>query len=283
MEIIVEAEWLFERLSDQNVKVIDCRFSLANSEEGQMQYAIEHIPGAYYFDLEKDLSGPVEKHGGRHPLPNLHQLKKKLETAGITNDTTIVAYDQGVGAFAARFWWLLTYLGHEKVYILNGGYPHWKEKGFPVTADVPQSINEQVIFHVHVNDNILASYGEVKEIVSSNDPDVILIDSREEKRYLGIEEPIDKKCGRIPGAINKVWVDRFENGFFYDQETYVKQMKDIAHDKHIIVYCGSGVTAIPNFISLKLAGYQNVKLYIGSFSDWISYDDNEIDIGEKTD
>lgn len=277
MKIIVDADWLANHLTDPHVKVVDCRFSLANSVEGKEQYDIDHIRGASYFDLEQDLSGPVKEHGGRHPLPDLHQLKRKLEKAGISNDTTVVAYDQGVGAFAARFWWLLTYMGHENVYILNGGYRHWREKGYVVTTEKPKK--EQAVFHVNANEDMLARYDEVKKIVLANDQQAILIDSREEKRYLGIEEPIDKKSGRIPRAVNKVWLDVVDNGFFKEKAMYERHFDEFTADQPLIVYCGSGVTAIPNYIALKIAGYEDVKVYIGSFSDWITYEENEIHKG----
>ncbi|WP_409272259.1 sulfurtransferase [Neobacillus sp. SCS-31] len=275
MKHIVEKEWLLKHLNEENVRIIDCRFSLANPETGGTEYEEAHIPGAVYFDLEKDLSGNVSGHGGRHPLPDLDGLIEKLEKAGIGEDTTVVAYDNGEGAFAARFWWMLSYLGHNNVYVLNGGFKNWTGANYPVTAEVP--VFNRASFRPAINEAILADMEEVKAISQGQTENSVLIDSREEKRYLGIEEPIDKKKGHIPGAINKPWMQGLEEGHYKPIEDQKKRFADIDPEKKVVVYCGSGVTAVPNYLALKEAGYENVKLYLGSFSDWISYEENEIE------
>ncbi|GLB57918.1 sulfurtransferase [Cytobacillus sp. NCCP-133] len=278
MKYIVEKEWLLNQLDKPNIRIADCRFKLGSPNEGNSQYEVNHIPNAVYFDLEKDLSGPVEEHGGRHPLPNPDQLKQNLERAGISRETIVVAYDGGEGAFASRFWWLLRYLGHEQVYVLNGGYKEWLESEYPVNSEMPKF--EPAVLNVELQPDILATYVEVKEQTESRNAGA-LIDSREAKRYRGIEEPIDKKAGHIPGAINKVWLEAYGNGRFKEANEQGKRFADVEKDKPVIVYCGSGVTAAPNFLALKEAGYCNVKLYAGSFSDWISYEENEIVTVEK--
>ncbi|MGN7177969.1 sulfurtransferase [Paenibacillus sp. FSL R5-0490] len=278
MKYLAEKEWVFSKLDDPNIRIADCRFKLGSPGEGRSLYDHSHIPHAVYFDLEKDLSGPVAEHGGRHPLPDPALLKKVLEKAGISRDTTVIAYDGGEGAFAARFWWLLRYLGHEKVLVLNGGYKDWAESDYPLTKEVPSM--ERADFNIDLQPDIFASYEEVKS-VAGNQESAVLIDSREEKRYLGLEEPIDKKAGHIPGAINKVWLEAYKNGRFKDAEVQENRFAGIDKDQPIIVYCGSGVTAAPNFLALKEAGYKHVKLYAGSFSDWISYDSNKIGTVEK--
>lgn len=278
MKYLAEKEWVLSKLDDSNIRIADCRFKLGSPDEGHSLYNHSHIPHAVYFDLEKDLSGPVREHGGRHPLPDPAQLKKVLEKAGISRDTTVIAYDGGEGAFAARFWWLLRYLGHEKVFVLNGGYKEWAESDYPLTKEVPSM--ERADFKMDLQPDILASYEEVKGVAVNQDS-AVLIDSREEKRYLGLEEPIDKKAGHIPGAINKVWLEAYKNGRFKDTEEQENRFAGMDKNKPIIVYCGSGVTAAPNFLALKEAGYKHVKLYAGSFSDWISYDSNKIETVEK--
>lgn len=278
MKYFIEKEWLLKKIDNENVRIADCRFKLGSPDEGRTLYDLNHIPNAVYFDLEKDLSGPVKDHGGRHPLPDPDQLKHTLEQAGISRETIVIAYDGGEGAFASRFWWLLRYLGHEQVYVLNGGYKEWINSDYPVKSEVP--VFEPVSYKLDLKSDILASYAEVKELVQRRD-EAVLIDSREAKRYLGIEEPIDKKAGHIPGAINKVWLDAYENGRFKEVAEQEKRFADIDKSKPVIVYCGSGVTAAPNFLALKEAGYNNVKLYAGSFSDWISYEENEIESVEK--
>jgi thiosulfate/3-mercaptopyruvate sulfurtransferase len=275
MNYIIEKEWLLEKMKDENVRIVDCRFALGNPIKGQQEYEQGHIPGAVYFDLEKDLSGEVRTHGGRHPLPDLNVFIGKLEEAGIDENRVIVAYDNGEGAFASRFWWMLTYLGHEKVYVLNGGYKEWLAATYPTTTEV--QVFEKGNFTKNIQRELLADVEEVRKIASGRNADAVLIDSREEKRYLGIEEPIDKKKGHIPGAVNKQWMDGLEKGRFKPAAQQSARFSDLNRQNEIVVYCGSGVTAAPNFLTLKEAGFDNVKLYLGSFSDWISYEDNEIE------
>lgn len=270
--MLVSQEWLKNNL--HSVRIVDCRFNLSNREEGWKLYEEDHILGAVYAHLEKDLSGVVSKHGGRHPLPHVPSLKEFLENAGIDRQTTVVAYDGGEGAFAARFFWLLQFVGHENVYILNGGYKEWVRLGYAVDSLIPSM--EKTNFDINIRDDIYASYTDVVNVVNGSDKTSILIDSREAKRYRGEFEPIDRKAGHIPGAVNKVWMDGMENGFFKDTEKQKERFKEWDCSQPIIIYCGSGVTAAPNYVSLKLAGFQNVKVYIGSYSDWISHDENPI-------
>lgn len=275
MSYIVNNEWLKQHLQDANLCIADCRFSLSDPAKGKAAYLESHISGAVYFDLEHDLSASVTVHGGRHPLPDFADLVDKLEQVGISNEKVVVAYDDGEGAFAARFWWLLSYLGHENVYVLDGGFSGWQQEKLPVTSDIPHP--ESATFTVNKREDWLVGMDEVKECVKTGNSDKYLIDSREEKRYLGIEEHIDKKAGHIPGAINKPWFEGLESGFYKSAQQQKQRFAEIDPTKEVIVYCGSGVTALPNFLALKEAGYEKVKLYAGSFSDWISYEDNVIE------
>ena len=274
MNLIVNKEWLFENLHEENVRIVDCSFSLANAEKGRQEYDKNHIPGAIHFDLEKDLSGEISEHGGRHPLPSIKEFISKLEHAGIDENTQVIAYDQGEGAFAARFWWMLTYLGHEKVSVLDGGFSGWKESNYPVTTEIP--VLKQTTFKHNMKHEVFASMDDVRVVAGDPDSNTVLIDSREERRYLGLEEPIDKKAGHISGAINKPWFAGLNAGYYISAEAHRQRFNDINPEKQIIVYCGSGVTAAPNFLALKAAGFEKVKLYLGSFSDWISYQENKI-------
>lgn len=275
MNNIIVKEWLLKNINDPYVRIVDCSFSLADPKKGRQEYEKNHIPGACYFDLEKDLSGEVSEHGGRHPLPNIEKFIHKLEQAGIDENTTVISYDQGEGAFAARFWWLLQYLGHDKVYVLDGGLKGWNKGNYPITSEVPTF--NKATFKPKIHTYLLASMEEVRTASGGQDYKTILIDSREEKRYLGLEEPIDKKAGRIPGAINKPWFEGLDSGYYKQAEDQKQRFTDINPEKEIIVYCGSGVTAAPNFLALKTAGFEKVKLYLGSFSDWISYQENKIE------
>jgi thiosulfate/3-mercaptopyruvate sulfurtransferase len=273
---IVNMEWLAANIDQSDVRIIDCRFDLANPKAGFEEYLKSHIKGALYFDLEIDLSAPVSTHGGRHPLPDLHTLVNKLSAAGIDDKVTVIAYDDQNGAFASRFWWMLKYLGHTKVYVLNGNFSHWKQNALPVTDEIPTF--ERKEFIPNIQSHMAIEMSELRDKVLSKDSNVILIDSREPKRYLGLEEPIDKKAGRIPGAVNYFWKESLsEDGYWKNAADLEVRFSSIPKDKEIIVYCGSGVTACPNYLSLMEAGFQNVRLYVGSWSDWISYSDNPIE------
>ncbi|MGG0303939.1 sulfurtransferase [Bacillus albus] len=272
--MIVTVEWLREHIEDENVRIIDCRFDLAHPNWGREKYEEEHIPHALYFDLNLDLSSPITEHGGRHPLPNIEEFADKLSRAGIDEHTTVIAYDSEAGANASRLWWLLNYVGHEKVYILDGGFPAWKENGLPITTEIP--VAKRKAFKAHVQDHMLVTVETVKENIHAG-ADVTLIDSREPKRYAGVEELVDPKAGHIPTAVNYFWKDgMLQSGQFKNEAQQQERFQNLAKDKETIVYCGSGVTACPNILALKLAGFQNVKLYAGSWSDWISYPENQI-------
>ena len=192
--MIVTVEWLRDHIEDEHVRVVDCRFDLANPNWGRKQYEKEHIPHALYFDLNLDLSSSITEHGGRHPLPNLEDFAEKLSQAGIDENTTVVAYDSQAGAMASRLWWLLTYVGHQKAYVLNGGFPAWKDQNSSITAEVPTI--ERKKFIPNVQNNMLVTMKDVKEKIRTN-ADVTLIDSREPKRYAGAEESVDPKAGHI--------------------------------------------------------------------------------------
>lgn len=268
-QFIVSSPWLFEHLEDPQVVVVDCRFSLAEAKLGQQQYQGSHIKGAYYLDLNQDLSSPVGEHGGRHPLPNPDALAKKLAQIGVNfQKTLVVAYDDSRLAFASRLWWLLRYLGHEQVAVLDGGFARWQTAGYPVTDVIPQP--RKATFVPHIQPEMVVDIATVK---SRKDlPEVVLVDSRESDRYRGEREPIDKIAGHIPGAVNYPWqevTDAF--GYLLPQIQQNRRWENIAQAEEILVYCGSGVTACVNLLSLALAGIPNGKLYAGSWSDWISY------------
>lgn len=261
------------------VVLADCRFVLGQPQSGREAYEAGHLPGALYFDLEADLSGPIGEHGGRHPMPDLGVLLLKLGEQGIDRDTEVIAYDDQGGAMAARFWWLLRFLGHEKVYLLNGGYSGWVQARLPVTAEPPAQV-EPKVFGGRVNNRLLVVMEDVRERLEW--PGTVLIDSREGKRYRGEEEGIDKKAGHIPGAGNRFWKDNLgADGLWLSLEELKTAFAGISPDQEIIVYCGSGVTACPNLLALAEAGRPDAKLYLGSWSDWISHGENPVATGEE--
>jgi thiosulfate/3-mercaptopyruvate sulfurtransferase len=268
-QFVVSQAWLLEHLEDPQVVIVDCRFSLADPQLGKQQYQTSHIKGSYYLDLNQDLSSPVAKHGGRHPLPYPNDLAKKLSAIGVNfQKTLVVAYDDSRLAFASRLWWLLRYLGHEQVAVLNGGFTEWQQTGYPITSDIPQL--QKATFVPQINPELLV---DIEVVKSRKDlPQIVLVDSREGDRYRGEREPIDKIAGHIPGAVNYPWLEVTNSSGQLlspvEQNLRWEKLKDA---EEILVYCGSGVTACVNLLSLELASIHKGKLYAGSWSDWCSY------------
>jgi len=278
MQNIVSMKWVLARLYESDLVIADCRFWLGQPDRGRTAYEADHIPGAVYLDLERDLSAPVGEHGGRHPLPDIPALAERLGRAGIGNDTRVVAYDDQGGAMASRLWWLLKYLGHDNVYVMDEGYSAWKREGYPVSSERKAIVPSAFVPRVRAE--MLADVSEVRSKLGR--PGTVLVDSREAPRYRGETEPMDKVAGHIPGAVNKFWKGVLdEQGRFKPADAIADHFADLPRDKELIVYCGSGVTATPNVLALQEAGFQKVKLYAGSWSDWISYPENPIATGEE--
>lgn len=266
---IVSAEWLSRQLDSPEIAIADCRFRLSEPDWGQQQYQHNHIPGAYYFHLDRDLSCQVRQHEGRHPLPDPAQLAEKLARCGINyGKTLVVAYDNLRFAFAARLWWLLRYLGHDRVALLDGGWSAWQAGGYPVTPEVPPPQTGTFIpqpRHEWIVDR--------ETVIATKDlPNVVLVDSRDGDRYRGEREPIDPVAGHIPGAINLPWQEvTDEQGYFTSLAQQHSRWSKYSQATEIIVYCGSGVTACVNLLSLDQLGIANAKLYPGGWSEWCSY------------
>lgn len=270
---IISAQWLKEHLEDDNLVVIDSRFSLQEPNLGRKQYEEAHIPGAYYFDLNADLSSSPQKHGGRHPLPDISQLTAKLSSIGVKSEpaSLIVVYDNSRFAFASRVWWLMRFLGHERVVLLDGGFDGWKAQGYAVTSTVSKASSGN--FVANPNYDWIVDREVVKNRKDS--PGVLLVDSRVRERYLGNIEPIDPIAGHIPGAVNYPWQDVTDDqGYIQPLEYHQNRWQNSQNSEEVIVYCGSGVTACVNLLSLAIAGINNTKLYAGSWSDWCSYLNN---------
>jgi thiosulfate/3-mercaptopyruvate sulfurtransferase len=274
---IISKQWLLARLYESDLVIVDCRFVMGQPEAGRTAYENEHIPGAVYLDLEMDLSSPVAQHGGRHPLPDTNKFVKTIERLGINNETRVVAYDDQGGAMSSRLWWLMKYLGHNEVYTMNEGFTGWKKAGYP--SSDKQSIRVPQTFTPQIQYNMVVNMEDVR--IATANRTSLLVDSREHNRYLGLEEPIDSIAGHIPSAINRFWKEVLnEDGRIKSSVELQNHFKDIPEDQDIIVYCGSGVTACPNILGLTEAGYTRVKLYTGSWSDWISYEENLVATGK---
>ena len=264
--MLVSPDWLTTQLPSENIVIVDCRFSLADAQLGYQQYLEGHIPGAYYLDLNKDLASSVQPHGGRHPLPDIPTLGAKLSQMGITSKTLVVAYDNSRFAFAARLWWLLKYMGHDRTAVLDGGFSAYQAAGLPITAEIPPE--RSGLFVPTLRPELTVDRAGVQQ----RPPNAQLIDSREGDRYRGEREPIDPVAGHIPGAVNYPWQQvTDESGKMRSSQDLRVHYADLTAAHEIIVYCGSGVTACVNLLALETASVQTGKLYVGSWSDWCSY------------
>ncbi|QQE65815.1 sulfurtransferase [Leptolyngbya sp. BL0902] len=269
----VSVDWLANHLNDPQVVIIDCRFSLADPHLGQRQYAAGHIPGAHYLDLNRDLSSPVQTHGGRHPLPDWDVFGQRLEQLGVCSagphgPTQVVVYDDSRFAFAARLWWMLKYLSHGTVAVLDGGWGAWQRSGYAVSTAVPDPTMGRFI--PQPQPHWVVNIDDVRR--RQDKPGVLLIDSREPARYRGEVEPIDPVAGHIPGSENLFWqTASTDGGILKPAAAQAQRWDSFPEAEEVILYCGSGVTACVNLLSQALAGQPLAKLYVGGWSDWCSY------------
>ncbi len=269
--MLVTPIWLSEQLSlNNNICVIDCRFSLADPTAGQQAYKQQHIPTAVYADLEKDLSGPIIPGAtGRHPLPDANRLSQQLRDWGVNQDTKVVVYDQQDSSMASRLWWLLTWLGKEQVAILDGGIQAWQSLELAVTAEIPNKAEGNFL---GVPDSTMwVSAEEILQQLAM--PKWCLIDARATARYAGEQEPIDPVAGHIPSALNLPFQGNLaESGCFLPKHELIERFKNLSVKEvtDLVCYCGSGVTACHNIFAMDLAGLGRPRLYPGSWSEWVT-------------
>ncbi len=268
-QTLVDTQTLAAHLSDPNWIVFDCRFRLSDVQAGRKAYAQGHIPGAHYADLNIDLSSPVTSDTGRHPLPAVEVLSHKLGRWGVTQGKQVVVYDDSFGAMAARLWWLLRWLGHDTVAVLDGGLPVWQREGRPLSDALPPIAAQ--IFTPHIKPDLWIDTDAVAQNVRL--PTHIVMDARSEERFRGEVEPFDSVAGHIPGAMNVPFEDNLDvSGCFLSREElrahYLNLLVDHA-PMRAIQMCGSGVTACHNVLAMEHAGLAGAKLYVGSWSEWI--------------
>ncbi len=272
---------LAARLSEPNTRVVDCRFDLGDPEEGRRDYLAGHIPGAVFADLDRDLAGPVTASSGRHPLPSAAEFAARLGEFGIGNDSSVVVYDAGSGALAARAWWMLRWLGHDDVRLLERGISGWTTDGHPLeSGDVEV---DACRFEIDVRHGITIGTEQLAERIAAP-TDFALVDARDRSRYRGESEPIDPVAGHIPGAVNLPFSDLLddEGGFLPVEELRSRLAEVIGSDDSMrwAVMCGSGVTACHLAIASAVAGRAEPLLYTGSWSEWIRDPTRPISTGE---
>lgn len=269
---LIDAHALATRLSQPDLRILDCRFALDDPTQGGACYREGHIPGAQHADLERDLSGPVVPgKTGRHPLPQAQSLIDRLRQWGISSDSTVVLYDDGPGAFAARAWWLLAWLGkRDGLFILDGGYKAWCEAGLPIEQQQTEAAAGD--FAGQPDETLTIDAERIRAGLASQT--YRLLDARGLPRFLGEVEPIDPVAGHIPGAHCMPFTDNLDaNGRFRAPHELAERFAPVlagGSPECLVAYCGSGVTACHNLFALCLAGHPLVRLYPGSWSEWIT-------------
>jgi thiosulfate/3-mercaptopyruvate sulfurtransferase len=271
---LIGAGSLQELLGKPRLAVIDCRFDLMNPDAGRQAYLTAHIPGARYVDLNRDLSAPIGPDTGRHPLPAPDAFAARLGSLGIGNHTQVVAYDDANGSLAARLWWMLRWVGHDAVAVLDGGLKAWISSGGALeSGDVGPAATGAAAEHFtpQVDSHAAVSTAEVER--SLRDPKLKLVDARAAERYAGQVEPIDAVAGHIPGAANHPFTANLDADHRFLPAAELKrrwqQRLSGADPTDLVAMCGSGVTACHNLLSLEIAGLPGAKLYAGSWSEWI--------------
>ena len=277
---LVDTDTLFRQLDDSCWIVFDTRFVLSDADAGERVYAAGHIPGARYANLDKDLSAPQATNSGRHPLPNPGTLAEKLGEWGVDKNKQVVIYDDACGAMAARLWWLMRWLGHEAVAVLDGGLHKWQDEGKPLTTMTPNISPSH--FFPEISDDMCVTADQVEAML--NNMSGQLIDARAAKRFRGEQEPLDKVAGHVPGAVNLPYAENINiDGKFKPAEIlrdrYLNVLKDVK-PTDVVHMCGSGVTACHNLLAMEHAGLSGSKLYAGSWSEWITDNRRPVATGE---
>ncbi|MCG8370473.1 MAG: sulfurtransferase [Proteobacteria bacterium] len=279
--ILIVANELSESLDEPGLVVLDCRFDLGDPAAGRRSFLERHIAGARFIDLDDDLAGPVSARTGRHPLPDVDTIAARLGRLGVDNASRIVVYDGSSGAMAARAWWILRWLGHDEVRLLDGGFARWQTLGLPV--DTGESQSAATRFEPRLRPELVLTTREL-----AGDLEGIggrrLLDARDRARYRGEMEPVDAVAGHVPGAVNLPFTEFLnEDGSWRSREERARRMRDVLGDDPGVpwsVMCGSGVTACHLAIAGLEAGYGEPRLYVGSWSEWIRDPERPVGLGD---
>jgi thiosulfate/3-mercaptopyruvate sulfurtransferase len=277
MKPLVSTEALARHLQDW--VIVDCRHSLQDTEAGRRAYLAGHIPGAHFLHADRDLSGPMTGHNGRHPLPSPEAFIATLEQVGVGPAQTVVAYDDMGGAFAARLWWMMRWLGLDQAAVLDGGWQRWTAEGRPVSAAVPEPRGAVLSAQARTGDTVDTAF----VLEHLQDPAMCLIDARAADRFRGENETLDPVGGHIPGARNRFFRDNLDaEGRFKPPAVLKAEFEALlagVAPEHVVHQCGSGVTACHNFLAMECAGLNPGRLYPGSWSAWCSDPSRPVALG----
>ncbi|GFM28212.1 sulfurtransferase [Novosphingobium sp. PY1] len=262
-----------------SVLLLDCEFDLATPEKGRTVYAQEHLPGARYAHLDNDLASAPDGSNGRHPLPDRDTFAAWLRSLGLRKGQQVVAYDSNGGAWAARAWWLLRWMGHRAVAVLDGGKPAWVAAGLDLTSEVPGAGIEG---DFTPGQPLVGGIVSAQDVLAGIDGGAAqVLDARDPSRFRGDANPLDPVAGHIPGARNRFFRDNLDgDGRFRSAEELAATFSALLEGKPAVLSCGSGVTACHNALALEIAGLPGARLYPGSWSEWISDPSRPVATGE---
>ena len=268
---LVSGEQLAGHLDDPNWRVFDCRHQLSDVAFGARAYAEGHLPGAFFMHLDRDLSSPMSGSNGRHPWPDAQRLADLLGAAGVSPATQVVVYDDAGGMVAARLWFLLRWLGHERVALLDGGIGQWVKEGRPLSTELPTSAPTVFAATIAPRDWLL---GAADVLANIDQGELVLVDARAPDRFRGENETIDPVGGHIPGARNRFFRDNLDgNGLFRPAAELRGEFVELLagfEPAQAVMYCGSGASACVNLLAMEVAGLRGARLYAGSWSEWCS-------------
>ena len=268
---LVSGEQLASHLDDPTWRVFDCRHQLSDVDFGARAYAEGHLPGAFFLHLDRDLSSPMTGCNGRHPWPEAQRLASILGDAGVSAATQVVVYDDAGGMIAARLWYLLRWLGHENVAVLDGGIGQWVKEGRPLSTDLPVSAPAVFAETISPRDWLL---GAEAVLVNIDLGELLLVDARAADRFRGENETIDPVGGHIPGARNRFFRDNLDaEGLFRPAAELRREFVALlagVDPAQAVMYCGSGASACVNLLAMEIAGLAGARLYAGSWSEWCS-------------
>ncbi len=266
---LIDVDAVRSLVGGPGVAVVDCRFDLLDADAGRRAYLEGHIPGAVHADLGKDLSAPVGPDTGRHPLPDAATFARHLGALGVDNDTQVIAYDAANGSFAARLWWMLRWVGHTRVAVLDGGYRAWKARGGAIERGAVTPAPRT--FTARTDSSAVVAARDVEALL--DDPARLLVDARAKERFAGTVEPIDPAAGHVPGAVNHPFAANLDadERFLPQDELRARWLERLGGraPSSVVAMCGSGVTSCHNLLALEIAGLSGGKLYAGSWSEWI--------------
>ena len=278
---LVDTDTLAAHVADPGFAIVDCRYNPNDGTWGRREYLARHIPGAVYADMDRDLAGPKTGRNGRHPLPDPAALRRTFGRLGIASDVQVIAYDQDAGMYASRLWWLLRWLGHDGVAVLDGGLATWLAAGRPTSAGEETRAARE--FTGLPRPEMALDVDHVSKLFRNRA--WRLLDARAPERYRGETEPIDRIAGHIPRAAHYFYMRNVDQaGVFRSPEELRRRLREALGDvppEHVVCYCGSGVTACHNLLALEHAGLHGAKLYPGSWSEWSSDPARPIGLGDE--